>query len=65
MLSSFEAYNVGLCGYQQNPWMANVSGVGVWSGSGKMKKLNIFEIANLYGPHVSQKGRLLVAAYVV
>ena len=65
MLSSFEAYNVGLCGYQQNPWMANVSGVGVWSGSGKMKKLNIFEIANLYGPHVSQKRKLLVAAYVV
>lgn len=65
LLSSFELYNVGLCGFQQLPWMANISGVGVWSGSGKTKKLSMFDITNLYNPHVSQKRKLLVSAYVV
>lgn len=64
MLSSFEAYNAGLCGYQQMPWVANIAGVGLWSGSGNMSKLSMFDIANLFGPHVSQKRKILVAAYV-
>lgn len=65
VLSSFEMYNPGLCGYQQMPWMANVAGVGVWSGSGKMDSLGMFNVQNLYNPHVSQKGKLLVSAYIV
>lgn len=65
MLSSFEEYNVGLCSYQQIPWMANISGVGMWSGSGNMKNLRQFDVSNLYSPSVSQKNNLLICAYVV
>ena len=65
ILSSFEKYNVGLCGYQQMPWMANVSGVGVWSQSGSATSLGYFEVTNIYSPYVSQNKTLLVAAYVV
>ena len=63
MLSSFEAYNVGFCGYQQQPWMANISGIGVWSGSGNLQRLSMFDVSNLYSPYVSQQGKVLIAAY--
>ncbi len=64
MLGSISSYNVGLCGYQQMPWMANISGVGVWSQSGSSSgKLAYFDITNTYSPCVEQLGRLLIAAY--
>lgn len=66
MLSCFEGYNVGFCGYQQLPWIANIDGLGVWSQSGKSsKKLGYFDVTNIYSPSVSQSKRLLVASYVV
>jgi hypothetical protein len=65
VLSSFDAYNVGLCGYQQLPWMLNADGVGIWSQSGSATKLGYFQVTNLYSPHVTQNRRLLVAVYSV
>ncbi len=65
ILSSFDKYNVGLCGFQQMPWMANVGGVGVWSQSGSASSLGLFEVTNLFSPSVSQSNSLLVAVYVV
>lgn len=34
VLSSFENFNVNLRSFQQNPWMANLSGVPLWTQSG-------------------------------
>lgn len=63
LLASFEDYNVGLCGYQQLPWIANISGVGVWSMSGTLRKLKSYKMTNLYNPRIMQKRKLLVAVY--
>lgn len=66
MLSSIQKYNVSLCGFQQMPWMANVSGVGVWSQSGSStSKFAYFDITNIFSPCVEQLGKMLVAAYSV
>lgn len=61
VLSSFDTYNVGRALYQQVPWMANVAGVPVWSESGRGSKTGL---TNTYAPSVTQKGNILIAAYV-
>ncbi len=65
LLTSFDAYNPHAAGFQQLPWIANVSGVGVWSqaGSGSEGFLN-FGMTNTHNPLVTQKGSVLVAVHV-
>lgn len=64
-MTSFERYNGGTCSYQQLPWMANVSGVPVWTQSGKgSENIGGFDVTNTHAPHISQNGPVLVAAYV-
>lgn len=60
VMTSFEQYNVGRHAYQQNTWMVNLNGVGVWSQSGTAVKEEQLNVAN---PSVSQQGNVLVAAY--
>lgn len=64
LLSSFDAYNPHSAAFQQLPWIANVSGVGVWTqaGSGSEGFLN-FGMTNTHNPLVKQKGSLLVATH--
>lgn len=59
VLSSFEMYNVGLQSYQQVSWMANISGLPIWTESGEGST------ANAFAPAVIQRGPLLVCASVV
>lgn len=40
VLASFEKFNVGKQSYQQFPWCANVSGIGVWSDGGIIRSKN-------------------------
>jgi hypothetical protein len=64
-LSSFERFNRRRAGFQQLTWMANVGGLPVWSQSGKgSESISKFGIFNTHSPCVSQRGRLLVAAYL-
>lgn len=64
VLSSLDMYNVGQQTYQQLLWMANVSGVGVWSQSGgdhgDMQRFAPERV----NPAVSQKENVLVASYI-
>lgn len=60
VMTSFEQYNVGRHAYQQNSWMVNMNGVGIWSQSGTALKE---EQLNMRNPSVTQKGNVLVAAY--
>lgn len=64
-LTSFERFNHRRVGYQQVTWMANIGGLPIWSQSGKgSESISKFGIFNTHSPCVSQKGRLLVAAYL-
>lgn len=64
LLTSFEKFNGGTCGYQQLPWIANIDGIGVWTQSGRGgENVGGFDVTNTHTPHVSQKGHLLVAVY--
>ena len=63
MLTSFEKYNVGKCGFQQLPWMANVNGLGIWSHS-KGGKMFEFNITNMRSPYVTQHRNVLICAYI-
>jgi hypothetical protein len=64
-LSSFENFGGGVCGFQQQPWMANIDGVGVWSQSGeKSQGLAGFDMGNTHQPWISQKGSVLTALYL-
>lgn len=62
VLSSFENFNVNLRSFQQNPWMANVAGVPLWTQSGSLGK-KIIPCINDFCPSVSQKGNILLAVY--
>lgn len=65
LLTSFEKFNPHCASFQQLPWIANVSGVGVWSqaGSGSESFLN-FGMSHTHNPVITQKGSLLIASYV-
>lgn len=65
VLSSFELFNVHNAGFQQLPWMANVSGIPFWtqSGSGTEGVLG-FGMHNTHNPAVQQRHGLLVATYL-
>lgn len=63
MLSSFDKYNVGKCGFQQLPWMANVNGLGIWSHSGSGRVL-MFKFTNSRCPYVTQRENILICAYI-
>ena len=64
LLTSFEKFNGGTCGFDQLPWIANIDGIGVWTQSGKgSENVGGFDVTNTHTPHVSQKGHILVAAY--
>lgn len=65
LLSSFERFNPHCASFQQLPWIANVSGVGVWTqaGTGSDGFLN-FGMTNTHNPVITQKGSLLIASYV-
>mmetsp|Transcript_7015 Transcript_7015/g.11733 ORF Transcript_7015/g.11733 Transcript_7015/m.11733 type:complete len:848 (+) Transcript_7015:116-2659(+) len=65
VLTSFEDFNPHLASFQQLPWIANVSGVGVWSqaGTGAEGVLS-FGITNTHNPVVRQQGSLLIASHV-
>jgi hypothetical protein len=64
VLTSFERFNPHCASFQQLPWIANVSGVGVWSqaGSGSEACLN-FGMTQTHNPVVTQRGSLLIASY--
>ena len=62
VLSSFENFNVNLRSFQQNPWMANIAGVPLWTQSGSLGK-KIIPCINDFCPSVTQKGNLLLAVY--
>ena len=60
VMTSFDRYNVGRHAYQQNTWMVNLSGVGIWSQSGVFLDLERINISN---PAVTQQGNILLAVY--
>lgn len=60
VMTSFDRYNVGRHAYQQNTWMVNMNGVGIWSQSGVFYD---FERINISNPAVTQQGNILVAVY--
>lgn len=64
VLSSFHSFNAHVAAFQQQPWMANVSGMGVWSqaGSGSEGVMK-FGMTNTHNPIVTQKGSVLIASY--
>jgi hypothetical protein len=63
-LSSFERFNTQGCSFQQISWMANVSGVGVWSQSGQgLEGIGGFGMSSTFNPSVTQRGSLLIASY--
>jgi hypothetical protein len=65
MLSSFENFNAHCASFQQLPWIANISGVGVWSQSGSgAESLMNFGMTNTHNPFIKQKGSVLIASYV-
>eukprot|EP01041_Mallomonas_annulata_P008223 gene8223-16907_t len=58
------SYNEMFAGFEQQPWMANIDGVGIWTQSGgRSSSLIGFDIANTHMPHICQRGHILVAAY--
>jgi hypothetical protein len=60
VMTSFDHYNVGRHAYQQNTWMANLNGVGLWSQSGVFLDLERLNISN---PAVTQRDNILLAVY--
>jgi hypothetical protein len=60
VMTSFDRYNVGLHAFQQNTWMVNLNGVGVWSQSGVFRDMERINISN---PAVTQQGNILLAVY--
>eukprot|EP01039_Chlorochromonas_danica_P010884 gene10884-12098_t len=65
LLSSFDLYNAHLSGFQQLPWMANISGVPVWTQAGTGKEgIMKFGLHNTHSPAVQQRDGLLVATYI-
>ena len=63
-LSSFEDFNVGDAGFQQQPWIANLDGIGVWTESGYVGGgVMNFNMTNSHSPKIVQKGELLVCSY--
>ncbi len=64
-LASFQNFNPHRCSFSEQPWMANISGVGIWSqsGSGSESFLS-FDITNTHNPLIRQVGSLMVASYV-
>jgi hypothetical protein len=60
VMTSFDRYNVGRHAYQQNTWMANLNGVGIWSQSGVFLDLERLNISN---PAVTQRDNILLAVY--
>ena len=64
VLSSFENYNPHCASFQQLPWIANISGIGVWTQSGKgSEALFSFGMTNTHNPVITQKGSVLIASY--
>lgn len=63
-LTSFPSFNAHVAAFQQQPWIANISGMGVWSqaGSGGEGILS-FGMTNTHNPVVTQKGSVLIASY--
>lgn len=59
-LTSFEKFNIRLTSYQQNSWVANVGGVGVWSQCG-----NGGAIFSVYTPSVAQRQNIAIILYTV
>lgn len=65
VLSSFELYNPHFCGFQQLPWMANISGVPLWSQSGAgNESIAGFGIHNTHNPAVQQRNNVLLVTYI-
>ena len=63
-LSSFEKYNAGLCGFQQNPWMCNLEGVALWTASGRSKKgVAGFGMTHSFMPCISQNENIMAALF--
>jgi hypothetical protein len=60
VMTSFDRYNVGRHAFQQNTWMVNMNGVGIWSQSGAFRDMEIINISN---PAVTQQGNILLAVY--
>lgn len=65
LMSSFDRFIGGISGFQQFPWVVNLCGVGLWSQSGKGSEgIGGWGITNTHNPHVTQRGAVLIAAYV-
>ncbi|RYH10744.1 hypothetical protein EON65_39290 [archaeon] len=65
VLSSFELFNPHMATFQQLPWMANVSGIPVWTQSGAgSESIGKFGILNTHAPAVQQRGNVLVCTYL-
>jgi hypothetical protein len=63
LLTSFQDFNAHRASFQQLPWIANVSGVGVWSQSGGGEAFLSFGIFNTHNPLIRQKGSVLIASH--
>jgi hypothetical protein len=63
--TSFHCYNPHGCGYQQIPWMANISGAPLWSQSGLGSESMLgFGIFNTHNPAVQQDAEIMLITYL-
>lgn len=63
-LTSFAGFNPHVAAFQQQPWIANVSGMGVWSQAGSGSEgIMKFGMTNTHNPAITQKGSVLIASY--
>jgi hypothetical protein len=65
VMSSFEDYNVSYPAYQQVPWVANVSGLPVFTRSGNGDLLFGQQCTNYSNPMVKQRGDMTLVSYAV
>jgi hypothetical protein len=64
VLSSFENFNSRCAGFQQLPWMANISGIGIRTQSyGEKNSIAGFDMIHTHQPRVHQQGGTLIASY--
>jgi hypothetical protein len=65
VVSSFHCWNAHHCGFQQIPWMANISGAPLWSQSGLgSESVGGFEIFNTHNPAVQQNAETMLITYL-
>ncbi len=64
VLSSFEMFHPHFCGFEQYPWMLNLSGIPLWSRSGTRSWIRGLSISNTHNPAIQQLRDVLVASYI-